>query len=301
LKISHVNTDELNKFCIIPGRKPLNIESVKKLWKDGISKPELCFIAESDGEIKGRIGFRIAESEKQLNIFGLLLPELDDVSSEISKIFFESILQIMRDKGIHTIGYYLNSSKENHLKELKLLESCGMEIIQTKKNFILKNEDYQPKTENRLIYKTLSEIGKENFLKAFEEVTEKTLDREDEWIYNKLGSQIAAEDHFNLLENLGDPDDTWYLAYRNETFIGLIIPQKFNDKFGAINYIGVIPSQRGNNYVSDLLDKGVNNLVERNVQEIIADIDDRNFPMENSLTKIGFREEKKIWVLKFIL
>jgi len=91
------------------------------------------------------------------------------------------------------------------------------------------------------------------------------------------------------------------LAYSRGVFVGLVIPQLFKEQTGAINYIGVDPKQRGKGYVYDLLDKGIVSLFERKVQSILADIDELNFPMEKSLIKTGFVEEKKLWVLSISL
>ncbi len=301
MKISALKVNEPDRFCIIPGVKPVNRKNLERLWDERVSKPEWCFVAEFDGEVKGRAGFMLGENDKDFHMFALLLPNFDDSGSEIPRQFLTETFHMMKEKGAATIGYHLDSDIENHQKKLELLKSCGMEVIQTKKSFILEKKDYHRQKEKRLVFKTLPEVGKDEFLKAFAAVSEDTLDRDDELSYKSLGSRKAAENHFTLLENLGDREDTWYLAYKDETLAGMVIPQKFDDQCGAINYIGVIPSQRGNNYVSDLLDTGISNLVERNVQEIIADIDDRNFPMENSLTKIGFREENRIWVLRLKL
>jgi len=80
----------------------------------------------------------------------------------------------------------------------------------------------------------------------------------------------------------------------NNEVVGLVIPQMLYEDVGTINYIGVIPAKRGNNYVKDLLAQGIENLIERDITEIIADIDVKNHPMENALQEMGFKEKDKL-------
>ena len=121
-------------------------------------------------------------------------------------------------------------------------------------------------------------------------------DKEDEISVLKFGAEEHARNHFNDLKSIDFSPKNWFIAYNEKNIIGLVVPQKFNNEVGAINYIGVIPEERGKGYVIDLLNKGIKNLFKRNVSKIIADIDEQNFPMEKALLESGFKEEKKIWV-----
>mgnify|MGYP006275912223 CR=1 FL=1 len=110
----------------------------------------------------------------------------------------------------------------------------------------------------------------------------------------KQGAEKAAYNHLKSYKSIDNALNNMFLAYKNDEIIGLIIPQLLKDDLGAINYIGVIPAERGKGYVIDLLDKGIRNLLKRNVNKILADIDVLNFPMENDLKKLGFKQEKKL-------
>ena len=292
MKITSISNEEISVFCHVKGAESIGEQTIQNLITKGMTKPEWCFLVKEEKNIIGRVGFMKGGSDIQLIMFGLYFPQSDDAAR-----FPVEVFNLLKEKQIRNISYHLDSDTENYPEKLNLLKKAGMQVIQTKKNYILKEEDYQKRETNRLIYKPLSEVGKEAYLEALKRVAEETLDREDARSYEKSGLQKGVEEHYDLLQDLGDPKDTWYLAYTHEELAGLIIPQKFNDKVGAINYIGVVPKQRGRHYVLDLLDKGVTNLFNRGITRIIADIDDLNMPMENALEEIGFKEENKIWVL----
>ena len=59
------------------------------------------------------------------------------------------------------------------------------------------------------------------------------------------GKEKHARNHFNDLKSIDFSPENWFIAYKNNNIIGLVIPQKFNNEVGSINYIGVIPDERG--------------------------------------------------------
>lgn len=71
-------------------------------------------------------------------------------------------------------------------------------------------------------------------------MTRETLDKEDELSVLNFGAEEHARNHFNDLKSIDFYPKNWFIAYKNNNIIGLVIPQKFNNKVGAINYIGVI-------------------------------------------------------------
>jgi len=297
--ITPLQKNNLPEFCHTQGTEDIDEKSLLNLWDNEISKPGWCFILETDQGQKGRIGF-LRAGENSLNMFGLYLPNSFEGALESPVRFLTEIFHLLQKEGIRQIHYHLESDAIDHLMTLEALKKAGMQVTQTKKSLTLQEKDFNKLSDNRLEYKSLSEIGKPAFLQAMQIVTHETLDREDEKQYDN-NRQNGAEEHFSFLQEIGDREDSWYLAYSRGVFVGLVIPQLFNKQTGAINYIGVDPKQRGKGYVVDLLDKGIASLFERNAQYVIADIDELNFPMEKALIKMGFVEVKKIRVLSISL
>lgn len=303
MKVYNIKKETINKFTSLLNNSSDFKETVQGLWEKELSSPEWCFVIEEKGKLMGRVGYWASKDEKEnIRIFGLLLPwERKDTLSIGKRLLNESI-EMMKKQGAKTVNYQLHSDEKGNLALKKeLLETVGMENIQKKKSFYLEKNSFNSVNQNRLTYKSLEEIGEEKFIGIIKKVTRETLDKEDELSVLNFGAEEHARNHFNDLKSIDFSPENWFIAYNKNNIIGLVIPQKFNNKVGAINYIGVISEERGQGYVIDLLDKGIKNLFERDVSKIIADIDVQNFPMENALLKSGFNEEKKIYVYDFTL
>ncbi|WP_432667474.1 GNAT family N-acetyltransferase [Wukongibacter baidiensis] len=303
MKVYSITEKELNKFASFSQDSTNFGKTVKSLWDDGLSLPKWCFIMEEEGKTVGRIGYWApSDNKKNIYIFGLLLPWERNNAQLIGQELLNKSLQVMKMQGAKSVDCQVHSDDDNSFfMSKKIYEAIGMEQIQSKKSFIISDRLYEFKNENRLFYKSLREVGARLFIKTIQEVTKATLDQEDKLSALNLGVEEAAKDYFSILKSIDYSIDNWYIGYRNNKCIGLIIPQKLKDNVGAINYIGVIPEERGNGYVVDLLNKGIKNLFSRDIGKVIADIDELNFPMENALLKAGFKEKKKILVYRLTL
>ncbi len=113
-----------------------------------------------------------------------------------------------------------------------------------------------PAETRRLEFRTLDEVGEAAFVDAIARVSEGTLDREISAEREELGVREAARQFFELELQL-EHDPAWcQLAYTpSGDLVGLVMPAK-NPTTPVINYIGVVPEQRGRGYVDDLLARG---------------------------------------------
>ncbi len=98
----------------------------------------------------------------------------------------------------------------------ELLETVGMENIQKKKSFYLEKYSYTSINKNRLIYKSLEEIGEEKFIEIIKKVTRETLDKEDELSVLNFGAEEYARNHFNDLKSV---DFSYALNQSNKDYI----------------------------------------------------------------------------------
>lgn len=69
--------------------------------------------------------------------------------------------------------------------------------------------------------------------------------------------------------------------------VGLVIPSRNPDAF-VVGFIGVVPDQRGNRYVDDLLAEVTRVLAAEGAQEIRADTDRDNTPMARGFERAGW-------------
>jgi RimJ/RimL family protein N-acetyltransferase len=62
-----------------------------------------------------------------------------------------------------------------------------------------------------------------------------------------------------------------------------------NSRVSVVDYIGVVPEQRGHGYAADLLAHGTSLLAAEGVDRIEADTDKRNVPMARTFERLGYR------------
>lgn len=291
MKIRNIDINEIEVFSNITSA------SFKKYllsWiKDGITKLDWCFAAFHNSELIGRIVYGVYDNELEI---------LDVTVKDSNKNAIDSLLQNslkeMKIKGFKKIECHLYSDKVNYEDYVNSLKKCGFKITQEKKSFIKESSSINEKS-GRLIFKNLQETGQNEFINAIEKVTENTLDKDDLDCIKEFGTRQAAVNYFNQLKDIDFNKSWWKLAYTADNkLVGLVVSQKFDEKNGAINYIGVVPEKRGNGYINDLLEEGVKTLVEDNIKKIIGDIDVNNFPLEKALNKKGFKYDCSMFVLK---
>lgn len=295
---------EIDRFVSI-GLADADQRELKELllnwWDEGRNKPEWCFIAEENGKLKARVFYAVFPDEpKDLMVLGLNIQDEKNIIEIGEKLITES-LNKMKNYEFNTASQHLYFNPNSHFNEYRdILLNCGFKIIQEKKSYRWHGE-LIPSESGRLEYKSLKDVGKDIFIDAIKKVTRKTLDRDDILMVEEAGEEKAAEAEFNILKGIDYNEDWWKLAYVNGELAGLIIPQKFSDTDGAINYIGVVPEKRGQGFVDDLLIKGTLILKEYGIEDVMGDIDSNNFPMEQALVSTGYKFKKPELVFKINL
>lgn len=300
--VRNIMPGELTEFCYLgfEEERARNFnERILKAWEEKRSYPEWCFVAEENGRLAAKVAFDIFPSEPgNLMVWGLYVPEGENYIKTGAQLF-KAAAEQFKYKGFKLIEHHLYGKGDRNFNNLRdLFLESGFKIMQEKKNFLFTGGEL-PLLSGKLTFKSLKEVGEEEYISAIRRVTEKTLDTYDEKEVQELGEEEAARSNFYGLKDIDFNDDWWKLAYEeNGDLAGLIVPHKFDAKVGAINYIGVVPEKRGNGYVRDLLIEGTGILMKNGIEEIIADIDTNNFPMENGLKLTGYRMNQKELVLE---
>lgn len=303
MRVYCIDKSQLSLFANVTSKDSDYVQIVQNLWETGQSRPEWCFVIEDAGQIVGRVGFWSSpENLKVIRVFGLHLPCIREDCFQVGTQLLEESLQQMSTQGICKIESQLDSERINCFNTyMQVYETVGFQMIQDKKRFILAENNFKPITQTRLNYKSYANVQSEVFIDAIESVTCGTLDREDQLSIQNHGPKEAANQYFELLKEIDDHPDWWKLAYIDDSLVGLIVPQQFRTELGAINYIGVIPEQRGNGFSLELLSKGTDILINSGIKKVIADIDSNNFPLESALKNVGYHQESTLAVFEMVL
>lgn len=303
MKVRTINLEDVAQFEQIGmGADNKPILNLNKWLDAGRTKLEWCFVIEEEGQFLGRVIYGIFEEQPyDLKIWQIKIDTAYDLLEVGNKLLTDSIMAL-KPKGFRTLEYHFYSTASEVFETYQyLFKKQGFHIVQEKKSYEA-NQVHHVETAKRLYYKTMQEVGEEAFIDAIEMVTEGTLDREDLASIMSYGSKQAAALYYELLKEIDFNETWWRMAYNlTGEFVGLVVPQKFNETRGAINYIGVTPAQRGNGYINDLLWEGSRLMTEDGIQSLIADIDVQNHPLEKALELLGYQYKRSLLTLKLDL
>jgi RimJ/RimL family protein N-acetyltransferase len=144
-----------------------------------------------------------------------------------------------------------------------------------------------PAARGRLRFRPV--IDREDLLALMVPVLEDTLDAHSRQDLDRMSAaQVAAEQYDGEFAGYDSPRDWWRIATLPDGEpVGFVIPAR-NSYHPIIAYIGVLPAQRGNGYVNDLLTEGTRILAAHDVPRIRAATDLGNAPMARAFESAGY-------------
>jgi hypothetical protein len=144
-----------------------------------------------------------------------------------------------------------------------------------------------PQRPDRLRFDTAPEGAA--LLDLLERINVGTLDAHARRDLDLQGPAAAARIQLDDMSWMPAPRSWWRTAStRDGDLVGLVMPSR-NYQFPVIGYIGVVPEQRGQGYIDDLLAEGTAVLVAEGAEVIRADTDVGNAPMAAAFARAGYR------------
>jgi Acetyltransferase (GNAT) family len=116
-----------------------------------------------------------------------------------------------------------------------------------------------------------------------------TLDAHSQQDLASMSARQGAVRHFEEeLAGYGSPRQWWQIAtLPGGEPAGFVIPAR-NNYHAIIAYLGVLPAQRGNGYINEILAEGTRILAAQDVPRIRASTDLGNVPMAEAFTRAGW-------------
>jgi GNAT superfamily N-acetyltransferase len=257
-------------------------QNVRRWLDDGYIKEPDCFVFENNGALLGGVCFcDDTVEEREILDFAL-----DEIIPEGYELLTRAVRQAAKP-ATRKISYNLYNDTEQFTGIRNLFGRAGFTVEQEKLRYAYESP-FPPTSSVVLRFKSIAETGEDLFTDMVEAVTVGTLDRLMASDAARLGSRRAAREYVDSLKKIHFNPDWWRLGYSGDDVVGLILPQRFNETFGAINYVGVLPKYRGWGYGRSLLAEGTRLLTENGTKKICADIDVANHPMANALENLGY-------------
>ncbi|WP_406208891.1 GNAT family N-acetyltransferase [Streptomyces sp. NBC_01017] len=155
-----------------------------------------------------------------------------------------------------------------------------------------------PVPGKRLLFRPVRDAGELVALMAL--ALDGTLDAHGRDELTRMSPQEAATQHYEgELARYTSPRDWWRIATLPDGEpVGFVVPAH-NGYNPIIAYLAVLPAQRGNGYIDDVLAEGTRILAEQGVPRIRAATDLGNVPMANAFRRAQYvnfgREINMIW------
>lgn len=293
MSVRIIEHNEVQALATIPPTRESFINTLNQWLSEGTTKLAWCHAFEYEQQMVGRMVY--SAYDKELEVSSVLMNEPD------RHAFSDNLMAskaLMSGQGFDQITYHLYDNRPQFDAYFTAFKQAGYAVTQCKKSFVYNASEQSAEAPKRLSFKALTQVSEDDFALVFEAVTVGTLDRDDQDCVIAFGSREAAARYINQLKEIDFTEDWWRLAYDGETCVGLVVAQRFSESEGAINYLGVLPEHRGKGYSEDLILEALRLMAAGGIEEIIADIDEDNHPLDRLLTALNFEMNSSMYVLK---
>ncbi|MBD2777487.1 GNAT family N-acetyltransferase [Iningainema tapete] len=299
--IRPIQREELKVFAAFsnqPERNERFLTYLTSMWDEGYIRPEWCFVAEQAGAFIGRIVYWTLPSlDNFFEVDVLEVPWNANYLEVGTKLLLDSLAQMpLPPEAIiqYTLDtpYPMSTSGISTYTEqrIEVMEKFGFSLLRETHRFEWQETQTQIALSQRLVFRTLEDVGEDVFINTLMRVSENSLDRILQQETEKLGLERYAVEKFKTLKAFKYKPTWWQLAYTQDgSVVGLIMTAE-NDGGPIIGYIGVIPEYRGQGYVNDLLAQGTLSLKADGALRVRADTDINNTPMILAFQRAGYKQ-----------
>lgn len=292
MQIRSITQNDLDLFAAFNSDPAANQELrdyVSRQWSGGFSKPEWCFMqADENSPAMRAMYWSLPNAASPADIARLELPWQGDYLGSGTR-FIRATLDKVRDLGSTSITYLVETPPASYPdRRAEALESLGFSLMRDGLRWEWLSTASPVQVPNRLSYRTLAEVGEEAYIDAIRRVS---TDSRDSWISSMVaekGAEEAAREMFADSSTLIYKPEWWLLAYTpTGDLVGLVMMCR-NNYFPIVDYIGVVPEQRGNGYANDLLAKGTSIMQAQGAERIRGDTDRENPAMSKAFERAGY-------------
>ncbi|CAN5583348.1 hypothetical protein BH23CHL6_BH23CHL6_00410 [soil metagenome] len=272
---------------------------LRSMLEDGTTRPEWCFLALIDGRPIARACFALDEPPAaapiEMYLFGLALDWQRAGAAEAAKALLEQALPDMSAVG-PPIDVRVNPEVHpDSESRRRLLESAGLGLFQEKAGYVWQAGIAGIARSDRLRFRSLEAVGRDEFIAVMARGPAGTLDRNDRWYYELTGPVGWATVMMGSLQPGDEP--SWQLAYDSAAeAVGYVMLSAFDEGVtGTIAHVGVVPEHRGRGYIDDILMETNASGEARGFKSILSDVDVLNLPMRDAMERAGHMPGRRAW------
>jgi ribosomal protein S18 acetylase RimI-like enzyme len=277
-------------------------------WIRGVSRPERCFVAEDrapTGRFRGSVVYWGTREERSISVEHVRLQWDDPDHEDVGRTLLQRSMASIRDQpdAVGPIDYVFTlllspplDGREQRRRD-RLLHHAG---------FVLKRQGFRyrrrrgaaaARASGRLTFKTVAEVGEDAWLAADARVRHGSLDP-------TIQPQPRPHRRSGRTPASTSPQEEPFrrqLAYDSAGELVGLVESKLSGETGTVEWIGVVPEQRGRGYVHDVLARSIASLEAAGAVAIHSDTHILNTPMQNAFTRAGFDTIGVRWWYEFDL
>ncbi len=313
---SIIETQDERAFTTVPGAAD-NSTAIAGLCADP-DRDLWMFLLERNGQVVGRAGFFSEPThpldfasdlpDRELNLFDLALPWDQDGWLDAGVELLTAAQARVDAPGCEYWDARVNAEFHDRPEQRRrLMEAAGMALFQEKHGFHWDDPGRPVVVPDRLRFRSIVEIGEERYRTTLGRVGRGTLDRNDRWYHAKAGEANWAA-VFTAAMDDGDADMWLHGELADGTPVGFVAMADFKvpdptpwdvEPSATVGFIGVVPEQRGNGYIDDLLLAGTAAAQRKGYKAVLSDVDVLNRPMAAAMQRCGHRGDKRPWHIWF--
>ncbi len=302
LRVRTVN--DVDEFVGAPGDPDGYAATVSGLWESGESRPDWSFVLEDGGTRVGRIGFRVAPTvtdpawlgslpPHELFVFGLHLPWDDDYLDAGRRLLAEATAAVSGEVP-DLLEVRINNDVHPHPEaRCRLMAACGLRLFQEKHGFSWVDGGHPSEVGDRLVFRSIEDIGMDAYRSAMAPCGLGTLDRNDRYYWEGCGPDNWAAQMTAYLDKGDSP--MWLVGYHHGSPVGYVAVSRVEEWGSTIAHVGVVPEHRGNGYIHDLLAAGTAAVQASGIETMLSDVDVLNRPMIEAMRRAGHTEDPQRW------
>lgn len=264
------------------------------LLDNGCARAEWCLVAQDGSDLVGSVAFWTMPGNAVPQAIVLLEAPWDDPELAVGLALLDRAAELARSLGATRLGHVVDSPAQapqfQHHSERRaeLLRRAGFAVARDGRRFRWRDGDPLPAQDDRLRWRSLTELGPEPFVDLLEALLADTADALLSAEVREHGLRKAAEQLFADSTEFDYEPSWWEIGYDPDGTPAVISLPARSPAFPVIGFVGVSPAHRGKGYSTSVVARGTKILVDNGATEIRGDCDAGNVAMFKGFQRAGY-------------
>jgi RimJ/RimL family protein N-acetyltransferase len=267
------------------------------LLRQGTTRPDWCVVALAAYEPVARAAlWAVADGPTPTDLV-LVDTDWSDALLSDARALLGHVHDLAASLGATELWHHVDNPpvapqyQEHDAPRVRLLEKAGYELQRDGLRWLYPTSKAHARVpETALGFRTLGEVGEDEFIQAMAATYEGTPDSMLTQHIQESGLLEGARSDFRDYQQMEYEPNWWELAFAGDgTVAGVIMPAR-NPSSAVVAYVGVVPAHRGRGLAAQLVERATAQLVAAGAGEIRGDCDRDNAAMAKAFERAGYEQ-----------